>query len=47
METVTVMVAVEALVAASQRGRWRRGKQGLSEVTFDCRQGHVLVWDYY
>ena len=52
METVMVMVAVmvvveEAQEVASQRGRWRRGKQGLSEATFDCRRGHVLVRDYY
>ena len=51
VETVTVMVMVmvaeEAQKVASRRGRWRRGKQGLSEATFDCRRGHVLVRDYY
>ena len=46
VETVMVMVE-EAQEVASQRGRWRRGKQGLSEATFDCRLGHVLVRDYY
>ena len=46
-EVETVMVVEEALVAASRRGRWRRGKRGLSEATFDCRRGHDLVRDYY
>ena len=51
-EAVMVMVEVEEVVEeaqeeASRRGRWRRGKQGLSEAAFDCRRGHVLVRDYY
>ena len=50
VETVMVKVAVEeeeAQEVASQRGRWRRGKQGFSEATFDYRRGHDLVQDYY
>ena len=48
MVMVTVMVETEeAQELASRRGRWRRGKQGLSEATFDCRRGHVLVRGYY
>ena len=51
-EVETVMVEVEVATeetqeVASQRGRWRRGKRGLSEATFDCRRGHFLVRDYY